>query len=73
MKKNKIRDTPEIVIPKGYGIDDLLDFDDEGYENGEPVLVEEVKAIDKGRKKNGKIQTFNVNGKDRNIFSVKGE
>ena len=32
MKKKKIRDTPEIVIPKGYGIDDLLDFDDEGYE-----------------------------------------
>ena len=44
MKKKKIRDTPEIVIPKGYGLDDLLDFDDEGYENGEPVLVEEVKV-----------------------------
>lgn len=44
MKKQHIRDTPEIVIPKGYGIDDLLDFDDEGYENGEPVLVEEVKV-----------------------------
>ena len=44
MKKKHIRDTPEIVIPKGYGIDDLLDFDDEGYENGEPVLVEEVKV-----------------------------
>ena len=42
MKKKKIRDTPEIVIPKGYGIDDLLDFDDEGYD--EPVLVEEVKV-----------------------------
>ena len=39
MKKKHIRDTPEIVIPKGYGIDDLLDFDDE-----EPVLVEEVKV-----------------------------
>ena len=25
-------------------IDDLLDFDDEGYENGKPVLVEEVKV-----------------------------
>ena len=44
MKKKHIRDTPEIVIPKGYGIEDLLDFDDEGYENGEPVLVEEVKV-----------------------------
>ena len=44
MKKKKKWDTPEIVIPKGYGIDDLLDFDDEGYENGEPVLGEEVKV-----------------------------
>lgn len=43
MKKKRIRDTPEIVIPKGYEIDDFLDFDDERYENGEPVLVEEVK------------------------------
>ena len=34
MKKKKIRDSPEIVIPKGYGID-LLDFYDEKYENGE--------------------------------------
>ena len=31
------------------------------------------KAIYKGRKKNGKIQTFNINGKDRNVFSVKGK
>ena len=31
------------------------------------------KAIDKGRKKNGKIQTFNINGKDRNLFAVKGK
>ena len=49
MKKKHIRDTPEIVIPKGYEIDDFLDFDfldfdDERYENGEPVLVEEVKV-----------------------------
>ena len=45
MKKNNIRDTPVIVIPKGYTIDDLMDFDDEGYENGEPAMVEEVKEI----------------------------
>ena len=38
MKKNNIRDTPVIVIPKGYTIDDLMDFDDEGYENGEPAI-----------------------------------
>ena len=42
MKKNNIRDTPVIVIPKGYTIDDLMDFD---YENGEPAMVEEVKVV----------------------------
>ena len=45
MKKQNIRDTPVIVIPKGYTIDDLMDFDDEGYENGEPAMVEEVKVV----------------------------
>lgn len=45
MRKNNIRDTPVIVIPKGYTIDDLMDFDDEGYENGEPVRREEVKVV----------------------------
>ena len=30
MKKQKIRDTPEIVIPKGCGVDNLLGFDDKG-------------------------------------------
>ena len=45
MKKNNIRDTPVIVIPTGYTIDDLMDFDDEWYENGEPVRCEEVKAV----------------------------
>lgn len=45
MKKKNVRDTPVIVIPKGYEIDDLMDFDDEGYENGEPAMVEEVKVV----------------------------
>ena len=45
MKKNNIRDTPVIVIPKGYTIDYLMDFDDERYENGEPVRCEEVKVV----------------------------
>ncbi len=45
MKKNNIRDTPVIVIPKGYMIDDLMGFDDEGYANGEPVRCEEVKIV----------------------------
>ena len=45
MKKQNIRDTPVIVIPKGYTIDGLMDFDDEGYANGEPTMVEEVKVV----------------------------
>ncbi len=45
MKKQNIRDTPVIVIPEGYTTDDLMDFDDEGYENGEPTMVEEVKVV----------------------------
>ena len=45
MKKNNIRDTSVIVIPKGYTIDDLMDFDDDGYENGELSMVEEVKVV----------------------------
>lgn len=47
MKKNNIRDTPVIVIPKGYTIDDLMDFDDEGYQIGyyeENKHNEEIKA-----------------------------
>lgn len=45
MKKKNIRDTPVIVIPKGYESEEIMDFDDEGYENGDPVLVEEVKVV----------------------------
>lgn len=45
MKKKSIRDNPVIVIPKGYSIDDLMDLDDEGYENGEPAWIEEVKVV----------------------------
>lgn len=45
MKKQNIRDTPVVVIPKGYTVDEMLDFDDEGYENGEPVMMEEVKVV----------------------------
>ncbi len=52
MKKNNIRDTPVIVIPKGYMIDDLMDFDDEGYANGEPVRCEEVKLSLSSEEKN---------------------
>ena len=45
MKKNNIRDTSVIVIPKGYTIDDLIDVDEDGYENGELAMVEEVKDV----------------------------
>lgn len=45
MKKKYIRDTPVIVILKGYEAEEIMDFDDEGYENGDPVLVEEVKVV----------------------------
>lgn len=48
MKKKSIRDTPVIVIPKGYTVDEMLDFDDEGYENGEPVA--EIKVYQKAVK-----------------------
>lgn len=42
MKKKNIRDTPVIVIPKGYDVEDLLDTDDNGFQHEEPILVEEV-------------------------------
>lgn len=42
MKKKHIRDTPVIVIPNGYDLEDFLDTDDTGYEHEEPILTEEV-------------------------------
>lgn len=41
--KNKNKDTPEIVVPKGYDLLDLIDTDADGYEFGEPIIIEEVK------------------------------
>ena len=43
MKNKKDKVTPEITVPKGYELFDLIDTDDEGYEFGEPILVQEVK------------------------------
>lgn len=43
MKKKKVNETPEIVVPKGYDLLDLIDTDDKGYEFGEPIMTEEVK------------------------------
>ncbi len=43
MKKKKEQGTPEIVVPKGYDLFDLIDTDDKGYDFGKPILIEEVK------------------------------
>lgn len=40
--KHKNKDTPEIVVPKGYDLLDLIDTDDKGYDFGEPIMQEEV-------------------------------
>ena len=40
-KENKA--VPEIVIPKGYSIDDMLDLDDGDLWDEKPIVMEEVK------------------------------
>ncbi|MCM1438735.1 MAG: hypothetical protein NC131_05930 [Roseburia sp.] len=40
--KNKNETVPEIVIPKGYEIDEILDMSDD-FADEEPILQEEVK------------------------------
>ena len=40
--KNRKREIPEIVIPKGYDIDEFLDMSDD-FGDEEPILMEEVK------------------------------
>ena len=42
--KHKQNEIPEIVVPKGYDLLDLIDTDDKGYEFGEPIIIEEVKV-----------------------------
>ncbi len=44
--KKKQRDTPEIVVPKGYELTELIDTDDEGFgfDTDEAIYVEEVKV-----------------------------
>lgn len=39
--KIRIKTIPEIVIPKGYDIDEMLDMGEE--EGEEPIYMEEVK------------------------------
>lgn len=45
MRKNNIRDTTIIVIMKGYEIDDMMDFNEEGYKNEKSAMGEKVKVI----------------------------
>lgn len=40
--KHKQNEIPEIVVPKGYDLLDLIDTDDKGYDFGEPIMTEEV-------------------------------
>lgn len=40
--KKKIDEVPEIVIPKGYDIDEILDMSDD-FGNEEPIYTEEIK------------------------------
>ena len=43
MNKQKPRDTPEIVVPKGYDLTDLIDTDDSGYGfEDEAIYTEEI-------------------------------
>ncbi len=43
MKNKKERAVPEIVIPKGYEIDEILDTDEDDFGDEQPILTEEVK------------------------------
>ncbi len=41
-KVSEVPDVPEVVIPKGYDFEDVLDMTDD-IEDEEPILQEEVK------------------------------
>ncbi len=43
MKKNEVREIPEIVIPKDYELEDFLEMDDGNFGEEEPIFTEEVK------------------------------
>ncbi len=42
MKMKNIRDTPVIKVAQGYKPEEVMDTDDTGYDNGEPVRIQEV-------------------------------
>ena len=39
--KKETKNIPEIVVPKGYDIDEILDMTDD-FEDEEPIMREEV-------------------------------
>ena len=39
---NKIRDTPEIFVPEGYDLTDVIDVDGDGYFDEQPLFTEEI-------------------------------
>lgn len=41
--KKKSNVVPEIVIPKGYEVEDFLEMDDGDFGDEQPILQEEVK------------------------------
>ena len=45
----KIRDSPELNVPKGYEFEDMYETDDKGYGFGKPMVEEEVKISFGGR------------------------
>lgn len=46
---NKIRDTPELIIPNGYEFGDIYETDDTGYGFDKPLVEEEVRISFGGR------------------------
>ena len=42
--KKKSSVVPEIVIPKGYDIDEIVDADEDDFGEEQPILTEEVKV-----------------------------
>ena len=41
--KNKKNVIPEIIIPKGYEINEFLEMDEDDFGDEQPILTEEVK------------------------------
>ena len=42
--KKKSNEVPEIVIPKGYEIDEIVDTDESDFGDEQPIGEEEVKV-----------------------------